>query len=73
LSAFIGPGAGADSSLHHLHDHAGGLFQHRRARREVDVFQAMAGERVAVGEAFACLGILYSAEASDSMSSRRSA
>src|SRR5690606_26042781 len=38
--------------LDHLHHHPGGLFQHRRARREVDVLQVLQGERVAVGELF---------------------
>src|SRR5690606_11723166 len=36
---------------HHFHHHGGGLFQHRRARGEVDPVQPVVRQRVAVGEA----------------------
>src|SRR5690606_36548841 len=35
----------------HLHHHAGGLFQHGRARREVHALQVVLGQHVAVGGA----------------------
>jgi len=38
--------------VHHLHDHARGLFQHRRAWREVDAVEVLQRQRVAVGELF---------------------
>src|SRR5690606_2859523 len=37
--------------LHHLHHHRSGLFQHRRARGEIDALQALAGQGIAVGDA----------------------
>src|SRR5690606_9011820 len=44
--------------LDHLQHHAGGLLQHRRARREVDVLQVLGGQRIAVGELLDLLGDL---------------
>src|SRR5687768_3190618 len=44
--------------LDHLDDHAGSLFQHRRARGEIDPFEAVSGQRIAVGEALDLLGDL---------------
>ena len=44
--------------VHHFHHHAGGLLQHRRARGEIDAFEAMPGQREAVGEALDLLGDL---------------
>src|SRR5690606_34457473 len=49
--------------VHHLHHHPGGLLQHRRARRAVDVLEVLAGQRVAVGEPLDLLGDLVQGRA----------
>ena len=42
----------------HLHHHRGGLLQHRGARREIDAFQVLGRQRIAVGELLDLLGDL---------------